>query len=255
MDKNKPIEKLSTFIEFVEELPDDFVLSRGQCQRFDLLPSSLRVDSKGNRKFSRTASHFFLSEFKISSHNYMENPTNISDEYEWMVYSQHYGLPTRLLDFTSSHIISLMFAVENAFTDEDNKDAEVWFLNPNELNNKFANRSEILNIANGEIVNLDNYSGPVAIKSRKLNQRINAQNGVFVYFQDISDPKEGALNNIVDDTILKRLVINGEYKKHILSALYSLGIGYTTLYPELESVSKDIIMKQSIDEYYRLGDY
>lgn len=33
-----------------------------------------------------------------------------------------------------------------------------------------------------------------------------------------------------------------------------MGIGYTTLYPELESVTKDIIMKKSILEYVRDGE-
>lgn len=113
-------------------------------------------------------------------------------------------------------------------------------LNPTELNNKFANRSEILNLTNGESFSLDNYDGPVAFKSRKLNERINAQNGLFIYFQDNCQP----LNKVVNEDILRRLVIKGEYKKEILASLYSMGIGFTTLYPELQSVSKDIIMKK-----------
>lgn len=254
MLSNEPIEKLSEFTEFVESLPNEFILSRGQAGEYDLLPSSLRLDKSNIRKYSRTASQYFLNEFKISSHNYMRFPTDINSEYEWMVYAQHYGIPTRLLDFTFSHVVSLMFAVENAFEDEENKDAEVWFLNPIQLNNKFAHRSEILNIANGESLNLETYEGPVAIKSRKLNERINAQNGLFVYFQDVINPVESPLNKIVDESILKRLVIKGEYKKDILSSLYSMGIGFTTLYPELQSVSKDIVMKLNIQEYLRAGD-
>lgn len=254
MLNNKPIEKLSEFTEFVELLPKEFTLSRGQAIGYDLLPSSLRLDKSNIRKYSRSASQYFLNEFKISSHNYMRFPTDINGDYEWMVYAQHYGIPTRLLDFTFSHVVSLMFAVENAFEDIDNKDAEVWFLNPIHLNNKFANRSEILNIANGETLNLESYNGPVAIKSRKLNERINAQNGLFVYFQDVMDPVKSPLNKIVNENILKKLVIKGEYKKDILSSLYSMGIGFTTLYPELQSVSKDIIMKQNIQEYLKASD-
>lgn len=248
-----PIEKLSEFTEFVESLPSEFILSRGQGGEYDLLPSAMRLDKSKIRKYSRMASQYFLNEFKISSHNYMKFPADIRSEYEWMVYAQHYGIPTRLLDFTFSHVVSLMFAVENAFEDEDNKDAEVWFLNPTQLNNKYAHRTEILNIANGENLNLEQYEGPVAIKARKLNERINAQNGLFVYFQEVIDPVESPLNKVVDESILKRLVIKGEYKKDILASLFSMGIGYTTLYPELQSVSKDIIMKQNIIEYLKVG--
>lgn len=247
MDSSTPIEKLSQFIEFVEALTTDFNLSRGQSKVNNLLPSALRCDSNNNRKFSRSDSQYFINEFKVGSHNYMKFPYDIKDEYEWMVYAQHFGIPTRLLDFTYSHVISLMFAVENAFTDIDNQDAEVWFLNPTQLNNKFSKRSEILNINNGENLNLDHYEGPIAIKARKLNDRINAQNGLFVYFQDSSTP----LNKLVDESILKKVTIKSDYKKNILSSLYSMGIGFTTLYPELQSVSKDIIMKKSILDYIK----
>lgn len=247
---SEPIEKLSQFTSYVESLPSDFTLSRGQSKEHDLFPSALRLDENDIRKYSRSDIHYFLNEFKVSSHNYMRFPLDIKDDYEWMVYAQHYGIPTKLLDFTYSHVVSLMFAVENAFLDEENNDAEVWFLNPLELNNKFANRSEVLNVTNGEMINLDNFDGPVAIKTRKSNDRINAQNGLFVYFQETNQ----SLNTSVDDNILRKLVIKGEYKKNILSSLYTMGIGFTTLYPELQSVSKDIIMKKSILEYVREGE-
>lgn len=127
MNNVEPIEKLSQFTEFVESLPKGFILSRGQAQSFELFPSALRLDKNDNRKYSRAAAQFFLSEFKVGSHNYVKFPNDMRDDYEWMVYAQHYGIPTRLLDFTYSHVISLMFAVEKAFEDEENLDAEVWF--------------------------------------------------------------------------------------------------------------------------------
>lgn len=245
---NDTIEKLSQFTEYVENLPSEFILSRGQPKKYDLLPSALRKDEYSNiRKYSRSDISYFLNEFKVSSHNYMKFPSDISGDHEWMVYGQHYGIPTKLLDFTYSHVVSLMFAVENAFENTDQFDAEVWFLNPTALNSKFANRSEIINIANSEPINLDNFDGPVAIKSRKLNDRINAQNGLFIYFQDDSEP----LNDLVDSNIIRKITIKGSEKRKILSSLYSMGIGYTTLYPELHSVSKDIMMKKNILEYLR----
>ena len=57
---------------------------------------------------------FTIDDFKINSLMYIDS-TPIKNDYEWMVYAQHFGVPTCLLDFTYSHLISLMFAVENAF--------------------------------------------------------------------------------------------------------------------------------------------
>ncbi|HDR4909378.1 hypothetical protein COK36_19025 [Bacillus cereus] len=247
------IETLSGFMEYIEKLPEGFVLSRGQNRDLPLLPSGLRKDDNGNRRFSRQSVKFFLDEFKVSSHHYMSYPWDIKDDYEWMIYAQHYGVPTRLLDFTYSHIISLMFAVDKAFnTLGETNDAVIWFLDPKMLNHKFSNRSEILNMSNGESLNLDQYEGPVAIQGRKLNDRINAQNGVFVYFQD-SEKDLGSLVN-GDEKILRKLVIKGDYTKKILSSLYSMGIGYTQIYPELDSVAKDIVMKKNILDYLKGGE-
>ena len=162
------ISKLSEFMEYVENLPREFILSRGQSNvKYDLLPGALRLDENNNLKYTRQSIAYFLNEFKVNSHNYIDIPWDINNDYEWMVYAQHYGIPTRLLDFTNSHIISLMFAVEKAF--EEEIDGVVWFLNPMKLNNTNCNRSEIITLSGREASRLDDYNGPIAIQGRKLN--------------------------------------------------------------------------------------
>jgi len=240
-------------MDFVEELSDEFSFSRGQPGAYSLLPSALRKDSDGNRKFTRRTILHFLEQFQINSQHYMETPRDIKSDYEWMVYAQHYGIPTKLLDFTQSHIISLMFAVEKAFvTDkkDENQDVYVWFLNPSELNRKNCQTSEVVLISDETDKNLklEDHNGPVAVQGRKINTRINAQNGVFVYFQDSSEP----LDEILDSSVLKKVTICGRSKKKILVSLYSMGITFTHVYPELSSVSKDILMKENINQYIKV---
>lgn len=241
------IEKLSDFMAFVEDLPKEFTLSRGQANvNNSLLPGALRLDSNKKLKYTRQSVSYFLNEFKVNSHNYMDNPWNIKNDYEWMIYAQHYGIPTRLLDFTYSHIIALMFSVENAFEEDEEIDGVVWFLNPLKLNNKNCFRSQMVSLSENVNVRLDDCDGPIAVQGRKLNERVNAQNGVFVYFQDRSEPLE---KSIIDKDILRKVVIRGGYKKDILVSLYSMGIGMTQIYPELSSVAKDILMKDNIKQY------
>lgn len=88
--------------------------------------------------------------------------------------------------------------------------------------------------------------GPVVVQGRKLNVRINAQNGVFVYFQDADIELEATIKNT---DILRKVTISGESKKKILASLYSMGIGFTQVYPELQSVTKDILMNNNIRQY------
>lgn len=242
------IEKLSEFMDYVEKLPKEFTLSRGQANiQYKLLPGALRTEN-GNKIYTRQTVAHFLNEFKVNSHNYMDNPWDINNDYEWMIYAQHYGIPTRLLDFTKSHIISLMFSVENAFNEENCIDGVVWFLEPSKLNNKSCFRSQIITLSENNGIRLDDCNGPIVVQGRKLNSRINAQNGVFVYFQDESIALE---DFIADDSILRKVIIKGEAKKDILVSLYSMGIGMSQIYPELTSVARDIIMKHNIKEYLR----
>ncbi|MCL1056803.1 FRG domain-containing protein [Shewanella gelidimarina] len=236
------ITSLSQFMEHVEAFPSDFSLSRGQSKDYELLPSALRLDL-GTRKYSKRAVNCFLNNFKINSHQYMTSPWDVKNEIEWMLHAQHYGIPTRLMDFTSSHITSLLFAVEKAFSDADETDAVVYFLNPEALNNNNIQQSKI--ITEYDNSNFNESDGPIVIKARKINPRVNAQHGVFVLFQDDDKPLE------TTEGILIKLVIDGSKKKNILSSLHSIGINFTHIYPELSSVAKDIVIQQDIRDFLR----
>lgn len=241
------ISKLSEYMSYVEGLPSEFSLSRGQSKNYPLLPSALRVDSSGNRRYSKRVIRNFLEQFKINSYQYMETPWAIKNEIEWMLYAQHYGIPTKLMDFTTSHVISLLFSVERSFQDDNDDDAVVYFLNPSTLNTKTKEQSQIINISGDEVINSEGHDGPFVVQGRKINSRVNAQKGLFVIFQDDDE----ALENTSNETILRKIVINGEDKKTILSSLYSMGISFTHIYPELSSVAKDILMQQDIADLAR----
>ena len=242
------INKLSEYTAYVEDLPNEFSLSRGQSGDYPLLPSALRRDmGSDNRRYPKRAIRNFLDQFKINSYQYMDNPWDVSNDVEWMLYAQHYGIPTKLMDFTTSHITSLLFAVEKSFQNEDDKDAVVYFLNPNGLNLKFKQQSQIFNISGSNEIGIDGHDGPFALQGRRMNSRVNAQNGLFVLFQDDDKP----LEELVDDAILRKITINGSATKDILASLYSMGISFTHIYPELSSVAKDIVMQQDIEDFLR----
>lgn len=243
------IEKLEDYIKFIHDIPSDYILSRGQESEKELLPSALRLDNTNMRLYSKSKAKAFIDDFKINSLMYIDN-TTIKNDYEWMVYAQHFGVPTCLLDFTYSHTVSLMFAVENAFTYEDDDDTNsvVWFLNPKKLNLASIKRNEILNIS--EETNIPETGDyPCVVTARKNNSRMSAQNGLFVYFQQDSI----ALDKIrIADEVLKKVVIPHKNAKGVLAELYRLGMRFDDIYPELDSVSKDIILKNNVAEYNRM---
>ncbi len=66
--------------------------------------------------------------FKSIAHQYITNLPSDKNYLEWYALLQHYGAPTRLLDFTSSFYIAAFFAFENA-----NDDCAIWAINHYQL--------------------------------------------------------------------------------------------------------------------------
>lgn len=248
MAKHYTIYTLPEYLKVLNSISIDYQLSRGQAFDKPLLPSALRCDDDSKKLYSKATIKSFLDDFQANAFQYIGNSLP-NDYYEWMVYAQHFGVPTQLLDFTYSHIISLMFAVEHAFDydEEDQDNAVVWFLNPLKLNEKTVRRSEIVNIINAQEV-LRDAEYPVTISTPKNNNRINAQNGVFVYFPYESAPLEQVAPS--EDTLIKVLIPHSNCKQ-VLSSLYRLRLRFSNLYPELSSVSKDILLKTKVLEFLR----
>ncbi|WP_423190366.1 FRG domain-containing protein [Alkalibacterium sp. f15] len=250
------INKLSEYMDYVERLPESFSISRGQNRDFPLIPGALRNDERGARKYSRQSIAHFLNEFKVNSHYYMTEPWDVKNDYEWMVHAQHYGIPTKLLDFSKSHIIALMFAVEKAFEEkeENSENGVVWFFDPKILNSIHSNRTDLF-LLSDQNLKLDDFDGPVVVQGRKANVRVNAQNGVFLYFQESNPNFVEIIKRNLENTphkeedVIRKVVINKSSKKDILVSLFSMGFGFTQVYPELASVSKDILLLEQINEY------
>jgi FRG domain len=78
-----------------------------------------------------------LEEFQSRAQMHL-SPSDVpkaEDRLGWLGLMQHYGIPTRLLDFTLSPYVALYFALSNR-TDEENKSpAEVWAIDAQALVN------------------------------------------------------------------------------------------------------------------------
>lgn len=104
----------------------------------------------------------------------------------------------------------------------------------------------------GDILNSNrNYF----ILPKLSNERIRAQQGAFILFCDYLRKHHGALGKWEDvdfnekDFVKKsiKLIIKGDKKKKILHDLESLGISYSTLFPEMEYHARDIVKRININ--------
>ncbi|QDM01786.1 FRG domain-containing protein [Aliarcobacter butzleri] len=123
--QTKNIDSLTRLIEELEVDLEGYggsVWYRGQTNdSYTLLPSYLRDDFAPEKTL--------LSAFKQNA-TMLTNQHPVSS-FDWLFVMQHYGIPTRLLDWTESPLIALYFALKKH---ADQNDAVIWALKPTELN-------------------------------------------------------------------------------------------------------------------------
>ncbi|MBS2773022.1 FRG domain-containing protein [Anoxybacillus rupiensis] len=258
--KEKTVRSVSEFVSLVSDISSQgFTFFRGQSRvKYKLLPSLLRVNDEGIRYFGDNCDKNFLASFKSKAMLYLNYyPQN---DIEWMFMAQHYGIPTRLLDWSQSPLIALFFAVERSgYQYEGNDCPVVWCLDPIDLNKKvmyLGHRVDVPNLMeNDNTLNncIREYYGigitkdeilyPLAISGPLNNSRINAQKGVFTLFPLNANPLESMEKA---DEYLFKINIDKDYIEDIKIELYNLGIKYSTVYPELSSLAKDIVFEYQI---------
>jgi len=179
--------------------------------------------------------------------------TTPGKSFDWLFWMQHYGVPTRLLDWSESPLVALYFAVEGWRAHPD-KDAALWSLRPSELNKKanINNVNEEFFIPSFDDEELENYTVeslgsrtrttlmPVATIATRNNSRIQAQHGVFTIHHN--DPI--GIEGVGDSSHVIKYKIPADRREFICKQLTLLGITKFQMFPELASIGD--IIKESL---------
>lgn len=201
---------------------EDKVVFRGEPSvTYNLQPSI------GRKNYTQDLEKDIFLEFKRLYHSYTnEKP---KDDMDVLFLAQHYGLPTRLLDWSYNPLAALFFACENEEKSEEEQDGRVYIhrLSAKKLNDASLKKGMPHSI--DEIIKIEEnlFVVPDYTDARYRNQQ--------ALFLVCRNPNE--ITTLEDMT---PLIIDKEHKKEILEQLATLGYDRTFIYPMLESLCKDI---------------
>jgi hypothetical protein len=135
---------------------------------------------------------------------------------EWLAVAQHFGLPTRLLDWTDGLLVAAWFAVEKAGAKADGVDAAIWVTKQVPvLEGDFK----------GDPLALPQ---PHTIRPPHISPRISAQGSVFVLCPTpTTEPhlpftKKITIARVSEFTLKKRLQSCGINRRHLFPDLGGL---------------------------------
>ena len=193
-----------------------------------------------------------LTRYKERSVPYL--PSQVRDHWELLFLMQHYGVPTRLLDWTENPLIALFFALSSAKRNAAGNydDAAVWILSAAKWNQTVFKHQSYIGGALSPSDTMVNQSYAIGSDPRYINElpvailgihnspRIVAQRGSFSLFGKSLLPMDDTFekNPFPDDT-LSKLVIPSALIKPLLDKLVWMGISDSVVYPDLEGLAKE----------------
>lgn len=233
--------EISNIQEFVEAISNyrsanDTIWFRGHSKSdYKLVPGYYR----GNYQ---TSEETLMTWFKQSASLMVENVPR--DEFDWMFLMQHYGVPTRLLDWTDSALVAMYFCCSS----HEECDGAIWLLKPAIMNEKSSikddNDSGYLPSFQDDLLQpyqinqLKNTQRmkqkPIAVIANRNNVRLQAQLGNFTIHHNDKSPIE----DLIHDEACQKLVVKADAKAKLRDNLETLGITKLQLFPELASVGE-----------------
>ena len=200
---------------------------------------------------------YSTDEFKSKFYLYNSVDYEPKTYLEWLAMMQHYGTPTRLLDFTESPFIALYFCLENA-TKEQDEDMVIYAVDYRAIIKAtidyFKNHDTSFNYEYEDIENfkdsifceyIKRFREPLlwVTEPKRLNKRIEKQRGTFLY----TNCNDKSYVEILETAIYKHvetyeLKFPAKYWDNYYTILNKMNINGKTVYGDLDGLSKQIKM-------------
>jgi FRG domain len=193
--------------------------------------------------------------FRLRASAYVNEVPRWEDHVSWLFLAQHYGVPTRLLDWTENVMVGLYFAVTGGDARED---GELWCMSHQELNWRSANWKDcfpdsppIRYLAAAAFVKSDELTelkktlgstvihGPLALIPPLQFPRMAAQISRFTIHPS-REPEAQIEFLLRGPSSLVRYIIPSACKPTLARDLRRIGFSHENLYRSLDSLARSI---------------
>jgi hypothetical protein len=237
---------VSCVLNIASSLPGGrFLWFRGlNKSHYPLIPKLMRFGKSGEAVLERERR--LLTRFRQRSLAFW--PAGYpQDDWEHLFAMQHFGIPTRLLDWSENLFVAAHFAIATA--NSEDATPTVWCVDPVAWNQAMPGLSEygdsihVLTTADEEaesyrpLTNKRRGKSPVALFGTHNSNRIVAQRGTFIVWGN--EPRSMEDFSGENDATLWKFEIRGETTE-LAYSLRALGFGETMIFPELTSLAEEL---------------
>lgn len=238
----------------------------GRGKTYGLSPGLFRHATLKDARNLLRLERVMLEDFRRQGvfHNETNNGDSEDADFRLLFIMQHYGIPTRLLDWSTNPLIALYFALSTAplVKGKYAEEAAVWVMNPVSWNRhalamldhkdlgaishgtKPATAYGPKQIINGELeasAMASMQERPAAILGIANNARMFAQRGVFTIFgKDLAPMEKQYEADGFPAGALVKISIPKESISDMLTVLVRLGYTDSVSYPDLQGLAMEI---------------
>ncbi len=243
-------------------LPNNFIY-RGHANAVWRLQSSLErvIGTKWSSTEARKFEDFSLDRFRAKFHLYDRENISPESKLAWLSIMQHYGVPTRLVDFTESPYVALYFALE-AYQPSLGADLAVFALDYTAVmevsieqircrDSDFKETRASINTKQDKVFDetVDRFSYDIAwvTEPKRHNERLDRQGGCFL----ISGNGDKPISDVLELAIYKecafiKYTIQRSLYPAIFALLRKMNVTSKSLYGDLDGLARSIRMEMQV---------
>jgi len=260
--KTHRLETIEDVIRNLCELPNNYIY-RGHANAEWSLESTLErlIGPKWTKDAAQKFEQYSLQVFQSKYHLYDRENVVPDSKLAWLSLMQHYGVPTRLLDFTSSPFVAIYFAVE-AYDHRSGDDLAIFAIDYSALmqmsvrfisdkDNSFTKTREEVALQQDEVFTsiVDRFSYDIAwvTEPRQLNVRLDRQSGCFLLSGNRGVKIADILSSAVyEDCAFTHFILPGELYESLCALLRKMNINSKSIYGDLQGLARSLRMEMSI---------